>query len=112
MEYIQSKKVIHGDLKPSNVLFRSATSESPPTASPPLSVHGRHAFAAGAHVSSVDADCETVTDVSLADWPYVVKVSDFGLSVKVDESGHVSNAHHGTPGYMAPEVRTINALVL
>jgi serine/threonine protein kinase len=35
----------------------------------------------------------------------VAKVSDFGLSVKVDEgASHVSNAHHGTPFYMAPEV--------
>lgn len=42
---------------------------------------------------------------SAAKWPYVAKVSDFGLSVKVDEFfGHVSNAHHGTPFYMAPEV--------
>jgi serine/threonine protein kinase len=39
------------------------------------------------------------------DWSYVAKVSDFGLSVRVDEFfGHVSNAHHGTPFYMAPEV--------
>lgn len=35
----------------------------------------------------------------------MAKVSDFGLSVKVDEFfGHVSNARHGTPFYMAPEV--------
>jgi serine/threonine protein kinase len=46
-----------------------------------------------------------VLDTSGIDWPYVAKVSDFGLSVKVDEFfGHVSNAHHGTPFYMAPEV--------
>ena len=42
---------------------------------------------------------------SAPEWPYVAKVSDFGLSVKIDEFfGHVSNAHHGTPFYMAPEV--------
>lgn len=58
MEYIQSKKVIHGDLKPSNVLFRSGTSDTTPTVSPRTSDRGRHAVATGARAPSVEAEAE------------------------------------------------------
>lgn len=49
------KKVIHGDLKPSNVLFRSATTETTPTTSPPVSHRGQHGVAGGGtHARSAD----------------------------------------------------------
>ena len=39
-------------------------------------------------------------------WDRVAKVSDFGLSLKMDPTtGHVSNLRQGTPFYIAPEVR-------
>ena len=57
MEYIQSKKVIHGDLKPSNVLFRSAASGGATrTASQPLSDTGRATTGAAHTETSEEAD--------------------------------------------------------
>lgn len=39
-------------------------------------------------------------------WQATAKVSDFGLSMKLDPSaGHISNVRQGTPFYSAPEVR-------
>jgi len=39
-------------------------------------------------------------------WQATAKVSDFGLSMKLDPAaGHISNMRQGTPFYAAPEVR-------
>lgn len=39
-------------------------------------------------------------------WRATAKISDFGLSMKLDPAaGHISNMRQGTPFYAAPEVR-------
>lgn len=56
------------------------------------------------HKSSSSRHTSTTWDPD--PWDLIAKVSDFGLSVKMDPShGHVSNLRQGTPFYIAPEVR-------
>lgn len=52
------------------------------------------------------SDRHTATSWDPEPWELCAKVSDFGLSVKMDPAtGHVSNLRQGTPFYIAPEVR-------
>eukprot|EP00892_Ulva_mutabilis_P010840 jgi/Ulvmu1/8128/UM040_0023.1 len=55
-----------------------------------------------------NSNCSTpmVTAWDTEPWQATAKISDFGLSMKLDPAaGHISNMRQGTPFYAAPEVR-------
>lgn len=75
VEYIHSKRITHGDLNPSNILFKFESTNFSTTAE---ALRGGGANA---------------------------KLSDFGMALRMTpEATHVSNYRQGTPFYVAPEV--------
>ena len=92
MEYIQSKKVIHGDLKPSNVLFRcsTASADATPTASLSQWDAGRNA-AAGA-----DSERQPSQQEHLRAGPAggtASRVSNRALLLFIRSSGRAGSVH-------------------
>ncbi|GIL74374.1 hypothetical protein Vretimale_2090 [Volvox reticuliferus] len=97
MQHIHSCRIVHGDLKPENVLL--VWGRQPEADSHSLSVGlGRwdpFIVASSASASSAMGHLLTIT----------AKVADFGLSTPLAEGAtHASKIFHGTPTYVAPEV--------
>lgn len=75
VEYIHSKRITHGDLNPSNFLFK------------------------------FDSTNFSTTSEALRQGGAIAKLSDFGMALRMkQEATHVSNYRMGTPFYVAPEV--------
>jgi serine/threonine protein kinase len=75
VEYIHSKRITHGDLNPSNILFK------------------------------YDASLFSTAAEALQQGGAIAKLSDFGMALRMKpEATHVSNYRQGTPFYVAPEV--------
>ena len=75
VEYIHTKRITHGDLNPSNILFKFESNN----------------FSTAAE--------------ALEGGGAIAKLSDFGMALRMKpEATHVSNYRQGTPFYVAPEV--------
>ncbi|GIL74277.1 hypothetical protein Vretifemale_4336 [Volvox reticuliferus] len=106
MQHIHSLRIVHGDLKPENVLFMLAPRvETEEGLGPCQSAAGgrlgpnssRSVLSSG----SLFASCFSL----LKDLQLTAKVADFGLSAPLAEGAtHASRHFVGTPAYLAPEV--------
>lgn len=75
LDYIHSKRITHGDLNPSNILFK------------------------------FDSKSLNTTAEALQRGLATAKLSDFGMALRMQPGAtHVSNYKQGTPFYVAPEV--------
>ncbi|GFR45141.1 hypothetical protein Agub_g6522 [Astrephomene gubernaculifera] len=123
MRHIHSCRIVHGDLKPENVLLvngpravpdeEEAAQEEAAAAKPwgvrqPQQLCQAVAAAAVAGVGDfAAADEEPVDMVSAVQLQLTAKVADFGLSLPLPEGAtHASQRFQGTPAYLAPEVAT------
>lgn len=78
IQALHRSNIVHGDLKPQNVLLTTMSKSQ---------------------MSSYNSPTP-------AAWPYLGKLTDFGLSFKLEENkSHLSGLHVGTPFYFAPEVQ-------
>ncbi|GIL74803.1 hypothetical protein Vretifemale_4705 [Volvox reticuliferus] len=100
MEHIHSCRIVHGDLKPENVLLVSSNqahaaepSDQAATGMDPVSEVLNFSMPFSAETPFLNG------------WSINAKVADFGLSTPLPEGAtHASKAFHGTPAYVAPEV--------
>ncbi|GIL48174.1 hypothetical protein Vafri_4863 [Volvox africanus] len=89
MQHIHSRRIVHGDLKPENVLL----------------VSNNQAFAMAGSSSPAATGMNPVPEAKIPQWGITAKVADFGLSTPLAEGAtHASKFFHGTPAYVAPEV--------
>jgi serine/threonine protein kinase len=90
MRYVHQHKILHRDLKTTNILFNSASTQALP--------------------SYPTLDLERIKELELLylltpERFYTVKLADFGeAEYSPTESSHIVNANIGTPQYMAPEM--------
>ena len=76
MDYVHGKRICHGDLNPSNVLFKFST-----------------------------AECKNI-QTAIQRGLTIPKIIDFGMAMRVEQAkSHASNVRQGTPFYIAPEVK-------
>ncbi|GIL41933.1 hypothetical protein Vafri_21 [Volvox africanus] len=100
IQHIHSLRIVHGDLKPENVLLVSAR-QSETNASLQAAAAGKAYPFSVAPSSASSATLRTIT----------AKVADFGLSTPLAEGAtHASKIFHGTPAYVAPEVTNAGRL--
>ncbi|GIL74717.1 hypothetical protein Vretifemale_4651 [Volvox reticuliferus] len=100
MQHIHSCRIVHGDLKPENVLLVSSN-------------QARAAEPSDQAATGMNPVTEvlnysmpfTAKKPLMKGWSITAKVADFGLSTPLAEGAtHASKAFHGTPAYVAPEV--------
>ncbi|GIL42068.1 hypothetical protein Vafri_114, partial [Volvox africanus] len=103
MQHIHSLRIVHGDLKPENVLLMLLPRvETEGTGSCQSAVGG----SLGPNSSrSVPSDLDALSSSYVKDLQLTAKVADFGLSTPLAEGAtHASRHFVGTPAYLAPEV--------
>lgn len=93
LQHLHERRIVHRDLKPENILLKHTTG-SPPPPPPPPSDSSPASSSAGASNASAAAP------VPAARLP-MVKIADFGLARRCDDSAHT---FCGTKGYLAPEI--------
>ncbi|EFJ41874.1 hypothetical protein VOLCADRAFT_98095 [Volvox carteri f. nagariensis] len=117
MAHIHSCRIVHGDLKPENVLLtltslrpdsRSRTDFASLTSASALATAGGGKAAVGLSAPAIPVDSSTSSGSAVAaslPVPVSAKVADFGLSTRLAEGAtHVSGCFQGTTTYLAPEV--------
>ncbi|GIL67909.1 hypothetical protein Vafri_21128 [Volvox africanus] len=122
LAHLHSKNVVHGDLNPKNVLLKAvplpgSSSSLPSAKSAAISglLPGKLSGAAGTSSSYRSGTAGSLLAAAAAATSqygnyalagrcgFAVKVADFGLSVKLENS-HISGLRQGTPFYAAPEL--------
>ncbi|GLC77421.1 hypothetical protein PLESTF_001934000 [Pleodorina starrii] len=114
MEHIHSCRIVHGDLKPENVLVvcgsRPTDDKQPPEGGVVQTGDELLALPAAATQPTMprgefSSSPVSAVPASSGSLQLTAKVADFGLSIRMSEGAtHVSQRFQGTPAYLAPEV--------
>ncbi len=128
LAHLHAKNVVHGDLNPKNVLLKHVAQPAPgmglgPSWGGRAGSGGRPAGSGAAmqanklHQAALMASLmPPANSAQYGAYPYAgrcgyaIKVADFGLSVKMENS-HISGLRQGTPFYAAPVSRCVGACV-
>jgi serine/threonine protein kinase/WD40 repeat protein len=92
LQHAHAQGVVQRDLKPANILLQTIATKN---------TKNHEKEEPTQETSSAFPFC----DFSCFSWPFLVKISDFGLAKRLDaDAGHTqTGAILGTPSYMAPE---------
>ncbi|KXZ50684.1 hypothetical protein GPECTOR_15g368 [Gonium pectorale] len=102
MRHVHSSRIVHGDLKPDNVLLAYRPSDEGALAAGCASAQAANSCSQPSPTGADGAGA----DAAAGGFPLALsaKVADFGLSLPLAEGAtHASKHFHGTPAYSAPE---------